>query len=70
MQKVLTIFDFIAFFQIYEKSTSGFLVGDSLTLADLCWLEVFLWVVELVPELSSSFPRMTVSILHNQLHQI
>ncbi|XP_033636116.1 glutathione S-transferase A4-like [Asterias rubens] len=50
------------FEKIYEKSTSGFLVGDSLTLADLCWLEVFLWVVELVPELSSSFPRMTAFV--------
>ncbi len=46
------------FEKIYKKSTSGFLVGDSLTLADIAWLEVFLWLVELAPEFSSTFPSM------------
>ncbi|XP_038044112.1 glutathione S-transferase A4-like [Patiria miniata] len=44
------------FEKVYKKSTSGFLVGDSLTLADIAWLEVLLWLHEIEPQFAISFP--------------
>ncbi|XP_022081685.1 uncharacterized protein LOC110974392 [Acanthaster planci] len=49
-----------AFEKVYKQSTSGFLVGDSLSLADLGWLDVLLWLHELEPEFAVKFPAVAV----------